>query len=61
MDHDNDVRSRFESLAIAGLLVASIAVVLVMDKSLDAELFGEVRGVVVTEIVDQNLDVNDAG
>ena len=40
MNHDNNVSACLEDLAIADLLIASVAVIFVMDKGLHAELFG---------------------
>src|ERR1700723_1493544 len=61
MDHDNDIGTCFEGFSIAGLLVAAIAVVGIMDKGLDSKLVGEERGVVAAGVVDENLDINAAG
>ena len=56
MDHDNDVGSGIEGFAITRLLIAPIAVIFVMDKGVNAELFGEMGGVVVARIVDEDLE-----
>jgi hypothetical protein len=50
-----------EGLPVAGLLVASVAVIGIMDKGLDAKLFREDCGIVVAGIIDKDLDVHCIG
>ena len=61
MKHDDDVGAGGQSLAIAGLLVASVAVVAVVLEDIQAQLPGEIDGVVGTVVVHQNADVDQVG
>jgi len=61
VDHDDDVCAGGESFAIAGLLVATIAVVVVVHKGLHAEPSGKLRGLVFGGVVNEDFDVYDIG
>ncbi len=61
MNHDDDVGAGGERFAIAGLLIAAVAVIGVVDEGLHAELFGESGGLVLAGVVDEDLDVDDVG
>ena len=61
MHHDHDVCARGESLAIAGLLVAAIAVIGIVDKGQHAEPAGESGGPVLAGVIDKDLDVDHVG
>src|SRR5215472_15437313 len=61
MYHHHDFRTGGKCLAIAGLLVSTVAIVAIMDESLNAELLSKRRRVVAAGIIDQNLDVDGFG
>ena len=61
MKHDHDVGSRGQGFAIAGLLVASVAVVAVVLEDIEAEAPAEINGVVGTVIVNQDADIDELG
>ncbi len=61
MDHNHDVSARGKSLAVAGLLIAAISVIGVVDEGLHTQLPGERGGLVLAGIVDENLDVHNIG
>ena len=61
MHHDDHVSARGQGLAIAGLLVASVAIVLVMHKELQSQSLGNFHGAVGAVIVHQNADVHQFG
>ena len=50
-----------ESLAIAGLLVAPVAVIGVVDEGLHTEALRELGGAILARIVDENFDIDDVG
>ena len=58
MHHDDDVRARGQGLAIAGLLVASVAIILVVHEELQSQLLGNLDRAVGAVIVHQNADVD---
>ena len=61
MHHDHDVGAGRERFAIAGLLVAPIAVVGVVDKGLHAERPRKLGGLVLAGVVNQDFDVDHVG
>ena len=60
VEHDDDIGASGQSFAVAGLLVASVAVVAVVLKDEEAEAAAEIDGMVGTVIVDQDADVDQA-
>jgi len=59
VDHDDDVCSKAEGFVITGLLIASVAPVLLMpDNMPDVELPGNFDGTISTGIIDQDYIVH---
>src|ERR1019366_5467680 len=56
MDHDDDVGAGGQSFAVAGLLIAAIAVVAIVNEGLQAEPVRDFEGAIGTVIVDENAD-----
>src|SRR5207302_5883050 len=61
VDHDHDVGAVVEAVAVAGLLVAAVAGVLVVDDDGQAHGAGDGDGVVGAAIVDEEDVVHTAG
>ena len=61
MDHDHDVGAGGEGFAIAGLLIAAVSVVGIVDEGLHAEAAGKRGGLVFAGVVDKDLDIDDVG
>ncbi len=58
MHHDDHIRARGQGLAVAGLLVASVAIILVMHEQLQPQLVGNFDGAVGAVIVHENADID---
>src|ERR1019366_3132550 len=61
MDHDDDVGAGGQCFAVAGLLIAAIAVVAVVDKRLQTEPVRDFESAIGTVVVDQNADIDQVG
>jgi len=61
VDHDDDVGAGGQGFAIAGLLVASVAVVAVVDEILETEFLRHFHGAVFAVVVDEDAGVDDFG
>ena len=61
MQHDDDVGAGGQGFAIAGLLVAPVAVVAVVLEDVQAQAAGEINGAVGAVIIDQDADVDQFG
>src|SRR5579863_6182237 len=61
MKHDDDIGAGGQGFAIAGLLVASVAVVAVVLENVEAETAGQVDGVVAAVVVHQDTDIHQVG
>ena len=61
MHHHHDISAGGKGLAVAGLLIAPIAVVGVVNKSFYAETPREGRGLVLAGVIHKNLDVHQIG
>ena len=58
MHHDNDVGAGGESLTVAGLLVASVTVVIVVNEHVQPQLLGDFDGAIGAVIVHQDADIH---
>ena len=61
MHHDDDIGAGGQRLAIAGLLVAAVAVVFVVDEDQQAKLLGELDRLVLAVVVDQDASIHQVG
>ena len=61
MQHDDDVGAGGQCLAIAGLLVAAVAIVAVVLEDEETKTAGEFDGVVGAAIIHKNADVDQVG
>ena len=61
MHHDDHVGAFGEGLAIAGLLVAAVAVVAVVHEHAQAEAARDLDGSIGTVVIHQDADVNQLG
>ena len=61
MHHDHDVRARRQSFAVASLLVAPVAVVAVVDKTLQSQAVRHLDSPVGTVVIHQNADIHQLG
>src|ERR1700730_17661208 len=59
MNHDHDVGASRKGLAVAGLLIASIAIICVMDKGVHPKALREGCGLVCAGVVDKNFDIDN--
>src|SRR5439155_11917644 len=59
MQHDDHVGALGESLAVAGHLVASVAVVAIVLEDVQAKAAAQVDGLVGTVVVDEDADVDE--
>ena len=61
MHHDDHVGAGGQSFAIAGLLIAAIAVVAIMGERLQAEPVRDFEGAIGAVVVDENANVDQVG
>ncbi len=61
MQHDDDVRTGGQGLAIAGLLVAPITIIAVVLEDDQSEAACDVHCLVRAVVVDENADVHQIG
>ena len=58
MQHDDDIGTRGQGFAVAGLLVTAVAVVAVVLENVQAQLVRKVNGTVRAVVIDQYADVH---
>jgi hypothetical protein len=61
MKHDDNVGAGVQSFAIAGLLIASVAVVAVVLEDVQAKAMRDIHGLIGAVVVNQNADVHQVG
>ncbi len=61
VDHDDNIGAGGQSFPVAGLLIAAITVVAVVDEGLQAEAVRDFEGAIGTVIVDENADIDQVG
>src|SRR5215469_17811385 len=61
MQHDHDIGALGQGFGVAGLLVAPVAVVLVVNKMHQPEFAGHFDGPVGAEVVHQDSNVDNVG
>src|SRR5215469_14674046 len=58
MQHDDHVRARRQSLAVASLLIASVPIVAVMPEDIESQPPSQFDGLIAAVIVHKNADVD---